>query len=190
MPDWLNVVFYWLGQAWAWIVNAFKTADYWINRPLPIIGFSALSLIGMGWFIFKNTSFGRRNIKKLKQKVDEVNSGIESFKNGIINEAKNTKEFYENQLKISEAQLVEANKLIEVIAENTHNNKVKEAYAKYKETSSIVKTDFEVYLENREQKIEENKFAELNKQIELLKKQITLLLGDSHEEREETINSD
>ena len=189
--DWLNGVGAWFITAWDWLVNAFKTIDYWINRPIPVIGITGATLIAMAWFIFKNTTFGKRNLLKLKKGYTELVDKFETFKNETKENEVKIKEFYESQLSIAQTQLHEAQTLVEIVANNSHNQKVKNALSNYKTHLELVNTNYDEFLKQREEQLKkeyENKYAleleTLRKSFNDLKDEFNKLLYDQNAAKE------
>ena len=57
---------------WAW-VN--------LNKPLPVVGVSAIALGIILWRLFASTSFGKEKINELKEKYLNLVDSYEQFKN-------------------------------------------------------------------------------------------------------------
>lgn len=45
---------------------------FWMNNPLPIVGISLITICGMMWSLFSNSSLGKRMITKVEAKVEET----------------------------------------------------------------------------------------------------------------------
>lgn len=57
---------------WAW-VN--------LNKPLPVVGVSAIALGIILWRLFASTSFGKKKINELKERYLNLADSYEQFKN-------------------------------------------------------------------------------------------------------------
>lgn len=183
----MDAVIEWLGGLWTWFIefftNAVQVIDYWLNKPIPVIGLTigsvAALVFSIIWFIFKNTSFGKKAIKDLKEGYAKLSNEYETFKRETAEINANIKKFYDDALTTSQAQLNEANKLIGIVAENSHNKKVKDALLSYKDRISLAKTNYDEFLKQKEEEIKakveqeyENKYRS---ELETLKNAIETL---------------
>lgn len=112
-----------------------------INQPLPIIGVSVLWILVAILVILAKTSIGRKSLKELKRQNDELRRKIEQAlqdwkdtENAISTrlEEKTTeidKSIKDNEIYVSGA-IKRVNGGITLLANNTHNAKLKSAVKK------------------------------------------------------------
>lgn len=112
-----------------------------INQPLPIIGVSVLWILIAILVILAKTSIGRKSLKELKRQNDELRGKIEQ----ALQDWKDTENAIQAHLEEKTAEIdksIEDNKIyvsgaikrvnggITLLANNTHNAKLKEAVKK------------------------------------------------------------
>ena len=56
------------------------TAWDWLNEPLPIVGVSTLMILIFAWQVFKNSSFGKKQLLELRRMHDDANKLVDSIK--------------------------------------------------------------------------------------------------------------
>lgn len=112
-----------------------------INQPLPIIGVSVLWILIAILVIIAKTSIGRKSLKELKRQNDELRGKIEQ----ALQDWKDTENAIQAHLEEKTAEIdksIEDNKIyvsgaiervnggITLLADNTHNAKLKKAVKK------------------------------------------------------------
>lgn len=128
---------------WDIFVNGLKE---FFNQQVPIIGCTIGFVLIFALVIISKTSIGTKALKKLKSWYEELVRSYRLFKEVVEKMLNEQKEFYESELKKAEAKYYEIANLIVLIAENTHNEKVKSALIEYKEKVDLTKTNFEEYI--------------------------------------------
>ena len=63
-------------QTKAFIMNAWD----WLNEPIPIVGVSTLMILIFAWQVFKNSSFGRKQLLELKRLGNDTKDTIEAVR--------------------------------------------------------------------------------------------------------------
>ncbi|MDD4001109.1 MAG: hypothetical protein PHX62_09515 [Bacilli bacterium] len=111
-----------ISDAQSWLMSAWE----WLNDPLPVVGVSTLILCGFAIKLFSSTSFGKKNIKNLK---NNFTTFVETVKSFMTNADAKVLEL-ENKLKEQESKHnaeIEfyKTKMIE-ICEAVRNSKLKE----------------------------------------------------------------
>lgn len=149
-----------------------KVKDFF-NQPIPIIGCSIGFLLVFVLVIFSKTSFGKRWILKLKALIEELKESFRALKKYVEESIATIKSYSETEIKKIEGQYSELSSLIVVIAENSHNIKVKEALLVYKEKADKCKNDFEGYIEDKIAAANDEKYKS---EIEYLKSRIEELV--------------
>lgn len=125
---------------WEQIVSWF---DVTFNKPLPVVGVSLTVIIITAFRLFAKSSFGKKQIRKAEAKAEEVKANFETKKKEFedkINEYKEEcdkkisaiQEFYETSLAQYQASLDASNELLMCLAENSHNEVVKQKVIEYK----------------------------------------------------------
>lgn len=151
---------------WDIFVNGLKE---FFNQQVPIIGCTIGFALIFALVIISKTSIGTKALKKFKSWYEELVTGYHSFKEEAEKKLNEQKEFYESELKKAEAKYYEITNLIVLIAENTHNEKVKSALIEYKDRVDLTKTNFEEYLNNLvSEKVDEvtSKFEDTKAKLE------------------------
>lgn len=145
-----------------------EKVTWFFNQPVPIIGCTVAALIFLFLTVLSKTSFGKRLLFKLKQQIADFIELVKAWMAQKDEEIRKFKEDVEaDALKVG-AYVHECTELLDIVCENSHNVKIKEAYAKFKENTSGIKTNFEEYVAK---KIEETHLSEIDE----LKLQMTEL---------------
>ena len=173
---------FWTRENWLNIISAIR--DFF-NQPVPIIGCTVFSLCIFALTIISKTTIGKRSILKLKktneemkQKLTDMVSSYEQFKTDVKNNETQARTFIDDSLLTGQAKLDEGIKLIEVIAENTHNQKVKNALLEYKEKMGEIKTDYDKVIDKKvQEKLTEEYRAKYDAKIADLIKRVESLTG-------------
>lgn len=129
------------------------------NQPVVIIVASVFAVIVFALVIFSKTSLGKRKLNNLKERCNKLEEGYETFKSDASKKIEESEEFYKKEKEIIENKVATLEKVCLIIAENSHNEKIKSAVEKYKNELSICKTNYEVLIEDRI-KAEKDKFVE------------------------------
>ena len=169
--DWTKI-----SENWDVFVNGLKE---FFNQPVPIIGCSVAALLVCVLTILSKTSFGKKLLFRLKTMILDIKFEMEAWIKLADQELKDIKQYTESEVLKTGALVGECVKLLEIVCENSHNAKIKEAYTEFKANTEQVKLDFENYVA---EKIEETHLDEINQ----LKDQIKLLSeAVFHEETKE-----
>ena len=106
-----------MAQFSQWLANAWE----FLNKPLPVVGISILMICWFAFLIFKRTSFGKRQLKKINEGFLRAHNEVESLK-------KEYTAFKEGVIKLLDEKQTEINFLKDVvkqICDATPNKKVK-----------------------------------------------------------------
>lgn len=161
----------------------------YLNRPLPIIGVSLITLFVFIYTLYSKTSFGKKQINEAKEEVKELKSKVNSYKE-VIAEYKDQNENYQNEVNIV---VNGANERIDYLCEqmvaicdkipnakvNALGHEIQEQYADKKATTN------EMVLNVRDNGVEQVKLLE--KRIAELEEILNKVVND-YEERKETTN--
>lgn len=119
------------------------------NQPVTIIGSSILFLLIFILVIFSKTSLGKKVLKKLTSAITNLIAQFNAFKSEVKSQLdEGLKKYEEEKLQI-EAKVATLEKICLIIAENTHNEKIKGAVSELKSELSICKTNYEELVEKR-----------------------------------------
>ena len=135
------------------------------NQPVTIIGFSVLFLLIFILVIFSKTSLGKRVLQKLTAAIAQLVSQFNAFKSEVTVKLDEGLKKYEEEKKLIEAKVAVLEKVCLIIAENTHNAKVKEAMEECKKELSICKTSYEELVEERVLSAKEKYEAEAKEKL-------------------------
>lgn len=105
---------------------------FFINQPLPIVGISIVALGGVALTIFSRTSWGKKALKDLEEKVNDLVAKAKAYEEeakACVDEAKSTNE--ETKLILAEykSELDTFAEQLAVACETSPNAKIRE-YAK------------------------------------------------------------
>ena len=107
---------------WQNIVNWLNTAWNWLNDPLPVVGFSVVTICGCIVYVLSRTSFGKKIMKKL-------NAGFERVEKQVAEDKKEREEF-EKHIKTlladKDKEIAYLKDVIKKICDALPNKKVKE----------------------------------------------------------------
>lgn len=118
------------------------------NQPVTIIGSSVLFFLIFILVIFSKTSIGKKVLKKLTSAISNLIAQFNVFKSEVKSQLdEGLKKYEEKELQV-EAKVAVLEEVVMIIAENSHNVKVKEAMEKCKEKLSIC-TDYEKLVEEK-----------------------------------------
>lgn len=157
---------------WNSIVEGIKT---FFNQPIPIIGCTIGFALIFVLTVISKTSIGTRTLKKLNTWYDELKVKYGEFNAQVSGKVEEMQKTYNEQIAVATAKWNEANELIELLVENSHNVKVKEKYQEYKTKISGYATNFENTLQ---EKVNEKVEKIENLEIGALKEQIRELLAE------------
>lgn len=157
---------------WNSVVEGIKT---FFNQPIPIIGCTIGFALVFVLTVISKTSIGRKTLKKLGGWYDELKTKYNEFHDDVSKNVAEMQKTYNEQIAVATAKWNEANELIELLVENSHNVKVKDAYQQYKEKINGYATNFENTLQ---EKINEKVEKIENLEIGALKTQINDLLAE------------
>ena len=119
------------------------------NQPVTIIGSSILFLLVFILVIFSKTSIGKKVLKKLTSAIANLIAQFNAFRKEVKEQMdEGFKKYEEEKLQI-EAKVATLEKICLIIAENTHNEKIKGAVSVLKNELSICKTNYEELVEKR-----------------------------------------
>lgn len=119
------------------------------NQPVPIIGVTIGFLLIFVLVIFSKTSLGKKVLKKLTSAVHDLVLSFNKFKSETEEKVESLKKEYEEKKSVLESKVAILEKVCLIIAENSHNAKIKEAMEECKEELSICKTDYESLIEEK-----------------------------------------
>lgn len=105
------------------ITDWLQTIWEFLNNPLPIV---CMSIIEIGLFVIvfiSRTSFGKKNIKKLKERA----SNVETTMNETKQDMQKAKEQLDNQIIVWQKQINDYKQCLQIVMENSKNVKVKKA---------------------------------------------------------------
>ena len=106
----------------------------WINQPLPLIGISALAVLGILIKLFSMTSFGKKAVNEMKKENSQLRQEIQEFKLKEIEWQQTIEKFVAEK----SSELDKTNETIKKICDTIPNRKVKkigeDIYGKAKET--------------------------------------------------------
>ena len=168
----------------------------YINRPLPIVGVSIVTLGGVAYAIVSKTSFGKKTVNQLKNEFADLKDNVSEKQQMLVMYEEKYKAMQE-ELKVAlsgfneELAKVES-ELIE-ICNTTPNAKVKalgekikgdiyDTRTKISEEITNINTNVKSYIDER------LTIEKLEQQIKELAEQFANYGKDYGEEREETIN--
>lgn len=118
------------------------------NQPVTIIGSSVLFFLIFILVIFSKTSIGKKVLKKLTSAISNLIAQFNVFKSEVKSQLdEGLKKYEEKELQV-EAKVAVLEEVVMIIAENSHNVKVKEAMEKCKEKLSIC-IDYEKLVEEK-----------------------------------------
>lgn len=118
-------------------------------QPVVIAVCTAIIVLIVILIILSQTSFGRKLLKRMKEKVDGLTNDFKTHKEATEKKVQELQEGYEKKLQVAEAKVSVLEEIVLVIAEHSHNEKIKEIVEKSKEKLSICKTDFESLVEDK-----------------------------------------
>lgn len=118
------------------------------NQPVTIIGCSVLFLLIFILVIFSKTSLGKKVLKSLATAINNLIAQFNAFKSEVKSQLDEGLKKYEEEKLQVEAKVAVLEEVVMIIAENSHNVKVKEAMEKCKEKLSIC-TDYEKLVEEK-----------------------------------------
>ena len=136
-------------------MNMLDTLAYYINKPLPLVGISVLTISLVALKIFAGTSFGKKALNEIKQeseifkqKAEEYKEIAEQEKENAKNSIRELKQAYEKKLEVANSQFdFFENNLVKIL-EQIPNAKVQEElklfkanYKQHKEEIGLVVND-------------------------------------------------
>jgi len=147
------VIFYFVAPEM--FMNMLDTLSYYINKPLPLVGISVLTLSLVALKIFAGTSFGKKALNEVKEEAKTFKEEAEKYKEAYEEEkelakeqVKELKADYENKLQIANSQFDYFEKNMIKILEQIPNAKVQEEiktfnsnYKQHKEEIGLVVND-------------------------------------------------
>ena len=111
--------------------DAIAIAWDWLNQPLPIVGISTIMVLFFAFKVFASSSFGKKQIKKIKEELarakqeqEESKKELEELKQEILDICRDYKTNSDKEEENRQAFFEELCRLIP-------NKKVKELYEKY-----------------------------------------------------------
>ena len=125
---------------WNTIVEAIKI---FFEQPVAIIGCSVGCLLFYTLILVSKTSFGKKNILRLQNKISELKSTCDTYEAQTREKVANLKEAYEDKVAIVENHAIEVENLLFAICENINNKKVKELVEQYKTLKNETKSQAE-----------------------------------------------
>lgn len=143
-----------------------ENVKQFFSQPVPIIGCTIGFVLVFVLVILSKTSFGRKLLKRMKEKVDGLKHEFEAYKQATKKKVQELQEGYEKKLQVAEAKVSVLEEIVLVIAEHSHNEKIKEIVEKSKEKLSICKTDFESLVEDKILSEKERVIAEFKEKYE------------------------
>lgn len=146
------------------------------NQPITvIIGSIIFFFIGV-LIVISKTDLGKKLFKKVDAKIDSVITGTKSIQDSVekklcdIDNRANLLEAQVNEtLAIYKERVLQIESLMLAVAENTHNEKIKEALNKYKELADGKMEDIETIVDEKfKSQIAEYKatFEEIKKELQ------------------------
>ena len=117
--------------------------EFW-NKPVPIIGFTVGAIIIGVLMILEKTSIGKKALKELRAKYEEIKNSADAMKNvcdklldekdSIIEEMKKE---YETKLAIIQEQRNKEKEIIIAVGRNINNVKIQKIIDEYEKTDVI-----------------------------------------------------
>ena len=111
--------------------DAIAIAWDWLNQPLPIVGISTIMVLFFAFKVFASSSFGKKQIKKIKEELaitkreqEDSKKELEELKQQILDICRDYKTNSDKEEENRQAFFEELCRLIP-------NKKVKELYEKY-----------------------------------------------------------
>lgn len=101
--------------------NFVMTAWDWLNRPLPVVGFSTLFIIVFLWRVFAGSSFGKKQINKFEKESEETKKQFDALKEEYEKRIQDYRDLlmqYENELNTTK-------NYVKSICDNSRNVKIK-----------------------------------------------------------------
>ena len=136
------------------------------NQPVAIIGCSVGFDLVFILVIFSKTSLGKRVLQKLTAAIAQLAAEFNNLKSNVETKLDEGLKKYEEEKKLIEAKVAVLEKVCLIIAENTHNAKVKEAMEECKKELSICKTSYEELVEERVLSAKEKYEAEAKEKLD------------------------
>lgn len=131
-----------LGLVIWYVIIPTQFVDFWLNvwqrlnDPLPIIGLSILTIAFFGWRVFASSSFGRKQIAKMREELAREKEERDSAKKERIEFENQVKELLDSK----QEEIEHLKSIIKKLCEYTPNKKVKllgeEVYGREEETDS------------------------------------------------------
>lgn len=172
------------------------------DRPVVIGILLGIVAIVVFLVIFSKTSFGRKALNKLSNGFKLLLDKFAKHEEETENKIKQLEEYYEKDKEIAEQKIAILEQLCFVLAENSHNEKVKQAFMVCKEKLALAPTKYDELIENRikeeKEKIEEEVkakvtdfyegyFEEQKSKVEKLIKDIEKVAEIGEKQAKETI---
>lgn len=123
--------------------------EQFFSKPVPIIGCTVAFALVFILVIFSKTSLGKKLLKKLSIKIDELLIAFANFKADTKAQLEEYKKHYEEEKNKIESKVAILEEVCLIIGENSHNEQVKKAMEQCKDKLSIVKTNYEELVEKR-----------------------------------------